>query len=367
MASAVKTSVLGALATVGCLAVVGAAHAQVGGVNPYTPIGQGSPYVPNPYLPNPNVGPYSRYNYPYSYFSDSNPGSGIGDALFGQADVMRAYGTLINNYEQARILRQQSIQAKFDTQRKRFELEMYIKANTPTFTEDQAKIAQTTLKRIRSNSTQAEIASGKSLNFMLDDVVRFTNRKVPTDNLPLSENVLMQLNVTTNTLGIGLLRNEGKLSWPVGLLDVVPAEQRKIIDTQAQALMQGAIKGKVDPNVLRDFSSEVDRLSDSVVKKLNELGPNYLEAKRFASDLKDARLALERGEAPYQAQYMKWASSGTGRTVQDVVDFMISKGLRFAPATGADEAAYRAFYSAFVAFDVALNAQGGAATDTKEP
>jgi len=48
-----------------------------------------------------------------------------------------------------------------------------------------------------------------------------------------------------------------------------------------------------------------------------------------------------------------------------VVDYMISKGLRFAPATAQDEAAYRAFFSALVAYDVALNAQGGGG-ETKE-
>ena len=56
---------------------------------------------------------------------------------------------------------------------------------------------------------------------------------------------------------------------------------------------------------------------------------------------------------------MKWVSAGGGKSVQDVVDYMISKGLRFAPATTQDDAAYRAFFSAFAAYNVALNAQDG--------
>jgi hypothetical protein len=335
--------------------LVGAAQASAQ-INPYTPPGT-SPLLPNPYTP--GMGGYGGGYYAPIYGE-------AGGLLFGQADLMRAYGVAITNQQQARIIQQQAIQARLDTQRKRFELDLYIKANTPTFTEEQAKIAQTTLRRIKSNSTPAEVANGRSLNLMLDDIRKFMNRKVSSDNLALSEDVLLQLNVTSNEAGLGALRNDGRINWPIGLQEVLSPEQRKTLDTQAQALVQGAAKGKVDANVLRDFGNEIDRTYDSLLKKVNDLGPHYLEAKRFLSDLKDARRALEKGEAQNQLAFMKWISSGGGKSVQDVVDYMISKGLRFAPATMQDEAAYRAFFSALVAYDVALNAQAGTAESSPE-
>jgi hypothetical protein len=332
------------------------ALAQFGGpINPYQPgtlpISPVNPYVPGTYPPYPGYGGYTTYGE-------------VGGMLFGQADVLRAYGQALTSQEQARIMRQQGIQARLDTQRKRFELDMYIKANTPTFTEEQAKIARTTLRRIQTSSTPAEITTGKSLNLMLDDSRRFATRKVSVDNQALSEDVLLQLNVSSSDYGLGALRNNGKINWPLGLQEILTPEQRKTLDTQAQALVQGAIKGKIDPNIFRDFSNELDRASELLVKKINDVGPNYLEAKRFLSDLQDARKALEKGEAQHQLDYMKWVSAGGGKSVQDVVDYLISKGLRFAPATTQDDAAYRAFFSAFAVYNVALNAQYG--TSEKE-
>ena len=46
---------------------------------------------------------------------------------------------------------------------------------------------------------------------------------------------------------------------------------------------------------------------------------------------------------------------GKGKTVQDLVDYMVQKGLRFAPAVSGDEAAYQALYSALQAYDLAFN------------
>src|SRR5438128_4736050 len=110
--------------------------------------------------------PSSAYN-PYTY------GVGpVGGGLMGLADVYRSYGTLLMNMEQARSMREQALQARLDTRRKRFELEMYIKANTPTYVEEQIRIARNTLKRIHGYSTPAEIANGKALNVMLDDAVK---------------------------------------------------------------------------------------------------------------------------------------------------------------------------------------------------
>jgi hypothetical protein len=329
-------------------------------MEPFHPLAPAAPTTtPAPTTPptTPIMPPYyssydSYYPNPYRPYGDF-----IGGALYGVAETYRAYGQLQINYEQARLLREQWAQAKLDTQRRRFELTAYLRANTPTYTEEQTRIARNTLTRIREHSTPAEISTGKALNLMLEDARKFPSRKLEQQQITLSEDILQQLNVTASFVGVGVLRNEGKINWPLALQELIPADQRKVLEFQAQLLVQGALRNKIDPSVYKDFSAELDRAYETLLKRVNELsGSSYLEAKRFLNELKDARIALEKGEAQHQAQYQRFVAGG--RTIQDVVDFMINKGLRFAPATAQDEAAYRAVYAALAAYDVALNTQG---------
>src|SRR5262249_36727935 len=70
-----------------------------------------------------------------SYFPVQTFGP-IGNQLMGQAAVISASGDLITAQEQARILREQANQAKLDTRKQAFDLMLYERAMTPTFTEE---------------------------------------------------------------------------------------------------------------------------------------------------------------------------------------------------------------------------------------
>src|SRR5436853_260740 len=80
-----------------------------------------------------------------------------------------------------------ALQDRLDTKKKKFDLEMYIKANTPTFTEEQAKVLKMTLKRIQTNSTEPEIVNGRALNLLLDDMRRYPGKKDVVEPYALSE------------------------------------------------------------------------------------------------------------------------------------------------------------------------------------
>jgi hypothetical protein len=326
-------------------------------VNPYTPVAT-NPYVPgvtNPYNPYNPVGGASSYESPYNpYYPYADPGG----VLRGQADVMRAYGTVITSQEQARMMREYALQARLDTKKKKFDLDMYIKANTPTFTEEQAKIAKMTLKRIQTQSSEPEIANGKALNLLLDDMRKYPGKRAAVEPFALSEDVLGHLNVTKGLNSLGVLRNGGEFTWPVVFQEYFPPEQLRLIENQAKALVRGAEKAKLDVNLLKDMRNEIDKVRDQVFKKVLEIPTTqYLEAKRFLNDLDDARSALERGEAMTQVNFQKWAAGG--KNLQQLVDYMIVGGLKFTTATQGDEFAYRAAYSGMVAMDVALNSQVG--------
>jgi hypothetical protein len=337
-------------------------------VNPYTPVTT-NPYgaATNPYSPLASGSPYDQ-----SYLNPYLPYADAGSVLRGAADVMRAYGTVITSQEQARIIREQALQARLDTKRKKFDLDRYIRDNTPTFTEEQAKIAKMTLKRIQTNSTEPEIVNGRALNLLLDDLRKHPGKKAAMETFALSEDVLGHLNVTKNgNASLGVLRNGGDFTWPIVFQEYFPPDQLRLVENQAKTLVKNAEKGKqLDVNVLKDMRNEVDKVREQLLKKINEVPPNqYMEGTRFLNDFHNARLALESGEALTQAGYQKWAAGG--KDLQQLVDYMIANGLRFTGSTQGDEFAYRAIYSGMAAMDVALNGLYGTAVpetavETKE-
>src|SRR2546421_8756544 len=170
--------------------------------NPYTSGAIGSASLANPYVPaGANYGSaYSPYGYP-PYYSDP---------LMGAADVLRSYGDVVNAQEKARILREAAKQSRLETAKKRFDTERYIQDNTPTFTEEQAKVTAQVLKRLQSTSNPFEIHSGASLNIMLDDLKKNMSKRVVLGAINLPDNVLLHINVTTGPGNLGLLRHGGR-------------------------------------------------------------------------------------------------------------------------------------------------------------
>jgi len=330
--------------------------------NPYTPIGAGAGAgVVNPYTPA-GISPYGWYGgvdpfNPYNPYY--NPWGGV---LSGTADIVRAYGSQMQSAEQARIMREQANQAKLDTIRQRFDLEMYIKANTPTFTEEQARIAALTLRRIQNNATPGEILSGRSLNVLLDDLRKFPGKKVTTDLPPLPENVLVAINITSSTGSLGMLRDSKIPAWPTALQEVFSPTELKKIELQFLTQLNAAEgKGMVDPNVLKELRTKIDKAREELGNRINDIPTSeYLNGKRFLNDLDQARIALERGEAKHQLEYMKWARTSP-RSPQDLADYLTSRGLKIAASTLTDEAGYRAAHSALAALDIQMNTQFAAA------
>ncbi len=354
---------IGALVLVGLLAGQEAARAQFGPPmqgpnpfapppmmsNPYSPLG-GAPY--DPYMSNP-YGMGSPYANPYS-----NPAIGAGFTLMGGADMLRAYGDVLTKQEKARIMRQEYYQTRLETRKKAFDLDRYIKDNTPTWNQQQEKLMKAVLFRIQTASNPAEIVEGRSLNFLLDDVDKHFNKATVTE-IALEPDVLKQLNVKpagTNNSSLGILRDSGKLQWPAALVKMLPAEVRNDIEAKARVLAQNA--AKPDLNAAADFQGQISRAREQLLKKANDFDTTpYMDAKRFLSDLDHARLAIERGNAGAQLQYQAMVRKGEIHNVHELVSAMVKNGWRFAPALLSDEAAYRATHSALAAYDIALNQQ----------
>jgi hypothetical protein len=334
----------------------------------YNPYGFQTPYVPPAYTPSiPSQGPgyggggspYGGYN-PYGYNPYDPYGYSVGSALYGAAEFNRSYGQVANAFEKARLLREQWNQMQLDTKKKKFDLDMYIKANTLTYTEEQARVARLTLKRIQSFSLPGEISTGKALNYLLDDIRKYPNKKLHMEPIMLTEAILNQINVTKNNYGIGILRDGGKFTWPAALHEMIKPAKRADFEARIQALVRDAHReatgGRIDTNKLKDIRDELDAIRAQLINKVHEIPSTpYMDAKRFLQEFYEATVALERGDAPVQTRFQQFVAGG--KSIQEVVDYMITNGLRFAAATSSDEASYRAVHGALAAYDIAMNAQ----------
>jgi len=335
-----------------------------GFINPYTP-SLGGGFV-NPYTPGGFGSPFGGLGggyggYPYTFIPPE------GYFLQGAASVMNAYGNVLTQQEQARLMREQANQAKIETAKKRFEYELWVKANTPTYTEIQAKIAKDTLKRIQNTNNVMEIWSGRAPKILLDDLRnKVRGKKVSIDPIPLSEEVLKHLNITTKSGGnLGLLRNEGRFAWPTALSDLLPKEEREQIEMMAARAVNKAANGADPGNLVPDLQSALTKARETLSQKVGEIPTTqYIQAQRFLNDFDAAGQGLAQKDANKFFQFQRWASGG--KTVQEVVDYMAENGLEFAPAVQGDESAYQALNSALQAYNIAFNNQVAAAAGTKE-
>jgi hypothetical protein len=289
------------------------------------------------------------------YLGYMNP---LGGALQGAADVISAEGRFMMQTEAARIMRSKWKVAELDYRKKAFDLDAYIRANTPTFAETKEKINSDILRRVQSTAALGEILSGTAQNILLRNFAKNRGAKVNGLDLTIPEEVLKGINVSANGGNMGLLRRGGELNWPIGLLELAPKDTKREVDVQARELYRQADQtGKVDPATAKDLRTNIRNLRERVLAKVNDMSTDqYASAMRFLSDLDSALTAVERGDAPSFFAFQKFARDGN-RSVQSIIDFMLDRGLNFAPAVEGEQASYQALYQALAAYNLALNEQ----------
>jgi len=324
------------------------------------------PGYTNPFYSSASYSPTYGSGYTPTYSSPGNYGGGYGyytspysNYLYGTADVMRAYGQLGLTSEQARILREVATQAQLDTDKKRLDTLNYLRANTPTYTDKQKKIALQELDRIQNLATPSEIWSGNALNVLLKDLIQKSlSKPLKLHPLPLNEKLMSHINVTAKKGfgNIGLLRNDGRFEWPVALQEIASAEEQKNMTADAQEAYRRAAANRPFANFVDDLSRDVAGLRERLLKRANDLPTDqYLAAKRFLNNFDDALAAIKGGDVRRNIDFHK-EFSGEGKTIQDLVDYMGKNGLRFAPAVNGDEDAYQALHSLLAAYSLAASA-----------
>jgi hypothetical protein len=307
---------------------VGAAQGAVAGF-------QGAQFA-NPYY---GLGPYGYYEDP------------LGGYLRGTADVIGAQGQWMKDVQSADLTKEKVRQTKIDTRRKNFDEWQYERKNTPTFEDDREHFRMEDWRRSRNDPPLSEIWSGESLNYLLDQIQHAQAQLGPGPTVQLDPDVLSHINVNSGpTAGnAGLLKDGGRLRWPLPLrAGPYQSDRQQLDELLPKAVKQASSGNQVDADTLNDMTTAVSDINAKIKENIDSLTPNdYSAAKRYLRELGSGIKLLEN---PNASKYLSGQWSASGASVGQLVSDMTSKGLRFAPATQADQPAYIAMQRALAAY-----------------
>jgi hypothetical protein len=323
------------------------------------------PSVGNPWLGGGGGGGYGLSTVP-SYGSEGGFGSsgyggyggyygdlGPSGYLRGMADMTNATGRYWMNIQQARLLREQANQSSIETARRRLAFEAELERMRPTAQTLRDRELATELNRARRDPPATEVFSGRALNELLRGI-RNASQLNRGPNVPLDEDTLKHINlaVAASRGNVGMLKNDGKLNWPLPLQDSQFDELRKKLSSKLMVAVAELKNKDLQASTVRDVNAYYRALLDKLNNSADELSPSqYIEAKRFLNNLGDAVRALS---DPRVANYFDNTWTAKGKNVAELVQHLTREGLQFAPAAPGDEAAYTALFHAMRAFDAGL-------------
>jgi hypothetical protein len=343
----------GGFAMPGAAGFANAGMARAGLFNPFQNL------VNNPYggpaatMTSEGYGPSGGYGGGYGNYIYPDP---YGGYLKGAAEAINAQGKFLIQTQQAYLMKEQVKSAQMANHRAAIEEWLWERANLPTLEDERQRIAKEELRRAQGDPPLPEIWSGQSLNTLLRNAQKISAAKGA--NIALDDDVVNRINLNSGKAGInfGLLKNEGKLSWPLALRDMQPAGESKELRDQLQTLAKVAFdkakEGQVDPGTVREMEATADRLNKLLVRNVGDMPfAQYSEAKRYLNQLHDGLKALKE---PNAADFANGRFKLKGNTVADLVEYMTRNGLQFAPAVAGEEAAYVALHRALAAYSAAM-------------
>jgi hypothetical protein len=294
------------------------------------------------------------YNpYGYGNYTLPDPFSGY---LKGTADVINAQGKYLVNTQQAYLMKEQVRATQIENRRRVFDEWLYERANTPSLNDERERIIREEVRRSRNDPPLPEIWSAKALNDLLADAQKLQGRKIQGPNVPLDEEVLKKINLTKGDgSNFGLLKNDGKLNFPLALRGLDGArELREELQVAITKAYNDAKEGKnVDVATIQKIDDNTNKLQNMLVKNVGSVPfSQYSDAKTYLKQLDDAVKVLKKGDA---AEFINGNMTPKASNVGELIEFMSRKGLQFAPATGNEQAAYMALHKALVSYDVGAN------------
>jgi hypothetical protein len=335
---------------------VAAQNAGFGGYNPFL-AGFGAGGV-NPLgsINNSTAGPGayglgSYYQNPYSTNYWEDPLAGF---VRGVADVIGAQGQFAINIQQSRLVREQVRQAQVDTRRKIVEEWKWEQSQIPTAQDLRVRDQMLDVQRSLTNPPVTEVLEGKSLNDLLNELTKQQAKGARGREVRLDRDRLKLINVRPrgDAGNLGLLKNEGRLNWPIALRSPTFDQPRKQLDELALEAVRQAPFGSVEINTLKGMKDAVEQMHALLAANINEMkSADYMDAKRYLNYLSDAVLGLGQKDV---ADFFNGKNAAKGDDVGQLVDYMNKMGLEFAPAVPGEESAYRALHQAMVSFELSM-------------
>jgi hypothetical protein len=300
--------------------------------------------------------PYSGYG-GYSYYGESVPGG----YLRGAADVINAQGRFLESVQKRDLMREQVYKERLENKKRALDTYLYLRAHTPTYEDDRQAYFRQVLRRSVNDPTAPEIWSGQPLNAILDDLAKNKDRSTKGPSVNLDEDLLRHLNFAPggSDINVGFLRrvseNEGRIPWPIALKDNEFKSDRELLNALTPDALRQVLDGKLDAGTYKDISSAVERMQQQLAGNIQDLpGGQYREARRFLNNFADALRALRQ---PNASDYFSQKYMPKGKTVSDLVKFMLEKGLKFAPATQEDQPYYVALQRALAEYHGGVQSQ----------
>ena len=256
------------------------------------------------------------------------------------------------DYEQSKVIKEQRRSMRIDNRRKAFDERQYELANTPSEEDIREQNRITSMRRALNDPPMPEILSGRALNDLMNNILRQQSTGAPPGPvIPLEDSMLSQINVTAGESGAttGLLRDRGRLTWPLTLRgDDYKTDRDHIDQLIKEAIQQSQSGQQVDASVINDMTTTINTMLATLKGNIdNVTAGDYIAARRYLTDLQQAVQTLQN---PNASNYVTGRWSARGNTVAELVQNMSRQGLRFAPADPGASAAYTSLQRAMASY-----------------
>jgi hypothetical protein len=298
--------------------------------------------------------PFAYSPWGYGYPATGAYGNSYGGFLNGAAGVMSASGQYEMSHQQANLTREQVQSAHIDNKRKMFDELRYEQENTPPLSANLETSRQEQVRQML-NPQLTEIWSGTAPNVLLTDIQQIQTRfGLQGATVPLEEGVVKNLSLTTGTTpgSSGLLRDGGKLHWPPELQDDRFKAGCDAINKLLPQMVEQAAGEGVTGKSIREMEGLINSLEERITAAVDDMTPSdNIRAMSYVHKVANATKLLR---APDIAKTLGGAWQAQGNTVGELVAFMTSKGLKFAPASPGEEPYYTSLERSLVAYDSSL-------------
>jgi len=226
-----------------------------------------------------------------------------------------------------------------------------------------ASLMKEQVRDSRFNPDKTEIWSGRALNAILDNLERIDRSRSPGGDRTIDEGVLEKINVSSGKANssLGVLKNDGKIDWPLGLLDTSLGDKgedcRRQIQTLARKAYNEAKDGRSpDPGTIKELRSSIKQLENILRSNVGTFEfSQYVEAKNYLKQLNEGiNLLQDKNAADYINGRYSLANL-KDNTVAEVVKYMQDNGLQFAPAVDGEQEAYTALHRALANYGIVAN------------